>query len=82
MLNGRFTDKNDFTSVSKKGLAVVDYAIVNQDYLHKCDGVTVERSHDMFTLTGLVGVCDPEHQCCQLGSFRMREILFFNIFNA
>ena len=37
MLNGRFTDKNDFTSVSKKGLTVVDYAIVNQDYLHKCD---------------------------------------------
>ena len=23
-----------------------------------------------------------DHQCCQLGSFRMREILFFNIFNA
>ena len=23
-----------------------------------------------------------EGQCCQLGSFRMREILIFNIFNA
>ena len=68
MLNGRFTDKYDFTSVSKKGLAVVDYAIVNQDYLHKCDRVTVERAHDMFTLTGLVGVCDPEHNIPRLYS--------------
>ena len=80
MLNGRFTDKNNFTSVSKKRIAIVNQdnnnrinslrqictirraiSLPNQDYLHKCDRVTVERAHDMYTLTGLVGVCDPEH---------------------
>ena len=61
MLNGRLTLKNDYTSISNKGLAVVDYIIVNHDYLSQCDNVKVERAHDMFTKTGLLGVCDPDH---------------------
>ena len=58
MLNGRCTGKDDFTSVSPK---VVDYAIVNQDYLYLCSDFIVHRAHDIFTLTGLVGTCDPDH---------------------
>ena len=35
MMNGRCDRNNDYTSISGKGLAVVDYAIVSQEYFHK-----------------------------------------------
>lgn len=45
MLNGRNDCSNDyFTSVSTKGLAVVDYAIVSHEFLHRCDNFNVLRA--------------------------------------
>ncbi len=61
MLNGRCNGSNDYTSVSTKGLAVVDYVIVSQDIVHRCEDVTVTRAGDIFTRTGLVSCCDTSH---------------------
>ncbi len=61
MLNGRCDGINDFTSVSTKGLAVVDYAVVSQDMIHLCDNVKIIRAIDVFRQAHLTGVCDPDH---------------------
>ena len=61
MLNGRSKKKNDCTSVSPKGLAVVDYAIVSHDCIHRCDSFEVIRAFDLFNTVGLEGCCDPDH---------------------
>ena len=44
MLNGWKCINNDFTSVSTKGLAVVDYCFVSHDDLHKFDKFNVIRA--------------------------------------
>ena len=46
MLNGRCAGDNDFTSISVKGVSVVDYVVVPHDYLHKCSDFCVKRAHD------------------------------------
>ena len=61
MLNGRCAGDNDFTSISVKGVSVVDYVVVPHDYLHKCSGFCVKRAHDLFVQTDLLGRCDPGH---------------------
>ncbi len=61
MLNGRCGGINDYTSVSTKGLAVVDYAIVSQDMIHLCNNVHIIRALDLFKQAQLPGVCDPDH---------------------
>ena len=58
MLNGRCAGDNDFTSISVKGVSVVDYVVVPHDYLHKCSGFCVKRAHDLFVQTDLLGRCD------------------------
>ena len=44
MLNGRKCTNNDFTFLSSKGLAVVDYCLVNHNYLHLFDKFNVIRA--------------------------------------
>ena len=61
MVNGRCAGNNDYTSISVKGTAVVDYTIVSHDYLHNCSNFRVKRAHELFNQTDLVGRCDPDH---------------------
>ena len=61
MLNGRSMTHNDYTSISVKGVSVVDYAIVSQDHLHRHSNFQVIRAHQLFNETDLVGKCDPDH---------------------
>ena len=61
MLNGRSPTHNDYTSISVKGVSVVDYAIVSQDHLHRHSNFQVIRAHQLFNETDLVGRCDPDH---------------------
>ena len=61
MLNGRCLGTNDYTSVSTKGLAVVDYAIINQYRLHQCKNMRVVRAQELFRQTELLGRVNPEH---------------------
>ena len=44
MVNGRYGGNNDYTSISVKGTAVVDYTIVSHDYLHNCSNFRVKRA--------------------------------------
>ena len=62
MLNGRSMTHNDYTSISVKGVSVVDYAIVSQDHLHRHSNFQVIRAHQLFNETDLVGRCDPDHK--------------------
>ena len=61
MLNGRSTNNNDYTSISTKRLAVVDYVIVPYQDLQKCTNFEVLRACHLFDNAGLLGVCDPDH---------------------
>ena len=61
MVNGRCASNIDYTSISVKGAAVVDYTIVSHDYLHNCRNFRVKRAHELFNQTDLVGRCDPDH---------------------
>ena len=61
MLNGRSMTHNDYTSISDKGVSVVDYAIVSQDHLHRNSNFQVIRAHQLLNETDLVGRCDPDH---------------------
>ena len=61
MLNGRCNTASDFTSISVKGVVVVDYVIVNQDVLHICTGIEIISATDLFQNDGLRGRCNPEH---------------------
>ena len=61
MLNGRCNSKVEFTSVSTKGLAVVDYVIVSHDLLHACDEIKTISAADLFMQAGLVGFADMKH---------------------
>ena len=61
MLNGRSMTHNDYTSISVKGVSVIDYAIVSHDHLHRHSNFQVIREHQLFNETDLVGRCDPDH---------------------
>ena len=63
MLNGRSMTHNDYTSISVKGVSVVDYmyATVSQDHLHRQSNFQVIRADQLFNETDLVGRCDPDH---------------------
>ena len=61
MVNGRCAGNNDYTSISVKGTAVVDYTIVSHDYLHNCSEFRVKRARELFNQTDLVCKCDPDH---------------------
>ena len=61
MLNGRCKKSNDYTSISTKGLAVVDYVMVSHMNLDLCTEFDVIRAHELFNKSGLVGKCDPDH---------------------
>ena len=61
MLNGRCLGTYDYTSVSTKGLAVVDYAIISQHRLHQCKNMRVVRAQELFRQSELLGRFDPEH---------------------
>ena len=62
MLNGRCLDTHDYTTVSTKGLAVVDYAIVSQHRLHQCKNIKVVRTQELYRLTELLGhAANPVH---------------------
>ena len=60
MLNGRHVN-NDFTSVSTKGLAVVDYVVVSHQELTRYSNFEVLRARQLFDNAGLLGVRDPDH---------------------
>ena len=47
MLNGRNFIHNDFTSVSSKGSAVVDYCVVSHESLHTFKQFTVIRATEL-----------------------------------
>ena len=60
MLNGR-SGNNDFTSISTKGVAVVDYIFVSHTILHQFEDFNVHTAHNLFNKSALVGKLDPEH---------------------
>ena len=61
MLNGRCRGTHDYTSVSTKGLAVVDYATVSQHRLHQCKNMKMVRAQELYRLTELLGHANPVH---------------------
>ena len=66
MLNGRFNEcDNNFTSVSVKGLSVVDYCITRQDHLSKFSDFKVLSTSEIMNRNDAVGVyapsCIPDH---------------------
>lgn len=61
VLNGRNMRSNDFTSVSSRGLAVVDYCVVPYGSLDMFTNSDCVRAKDLFTASGMVGHVDPEH---------------------
>jgi hypothetical protein len=65
LLNGRNYIKNDFTSISAKGCAVVDYCIVAHDSLNHFKDFTVMRGTEIISNiqvnTGLIPVSIPDH---------------------
>ena len=65
VLNGRFMTDN-FTSISSKGSAVVDYLCIPQDTFTKCNTfqvLTAQEIIDRYNLHGLIGVRSrlPDH---------------------
>ncbi len=62
ILNGRNFISNDFTSVSQKGLAVVDYVIVPQDELKHCTGTEIFRARNLYDIADTyLHVSIPDH---------------------
>ena len=61
MLNGRCLGTYDYASVSTKGLAVVDYAIINQHRLHQCKNMRVVSAQELFRQTELLCRVNLEH---------------------
>ena len=54
MLNVRSVSDNDYTSISTKGVAVVDYVIVAHQELQKCDDFEVLRARHLFDNAGWI----------------------------
>ena len=70
MLNGRGDAEHDnFTSVSHRGLAVVDYCIVPQARFHLFKNVIVQPVRSL---------CN-EHSIQQLPNARLPTILFYHV---
>ena len=65
ILNGRNYVKNDYTSISTKGLAVVDYCLVSHDHLSLFSNFSVVRALDAISQCGsgptLASTCIPDH---------------------
>lgn len=63
VLNGRqdVCIQDDFTSVSTKGLSVVDYCMVPYEALPLYNDFKVYRSRQLFEDAGCVGYVDPTH---------------------
>ena len=65
MLNGRKCTNNDFTSVSSKGLAVVDYCLISHTDLHMFDKFNITRAsvlcQDIIQGFGFVPPSVPNH---------------------
>ena len=65
ILNGRNFIKNDFTSVSVKGYAVVDYCLVNHENLSSFQDFDVIRTVDLISrlpdLSSTAPVSFPDH---------------------
>ena len=64
--NGRFNEQDNYTSISGKGKAVVEYICVPHDIFSRCkysNVVTVQEITDQFALHGLLGErsCLPAH---------------------
>ena len=58
VLNGRFNEQDNYTSISGRGKAVVDYICVPHDIFSRCkyfNVVTVQEITDQFALHGLLG---------------------------
>jgi len=62
MVNGR-KGQNDFTSVSVKGKAVVDYCISSHEGIENISDFSVTGAKDVFENAGCLGVYDPT-VCC------------------
>ena len=69
MLNGRNSVNNDFTSVSTKGLSVVDYCVVCHDDISVFQEFSVVRTTDLVNRTGnadiLAATNIPDHSMLQ-----------------
>lgn len=61
MINGRNYEANDYTSVSQKGLAVVDYCLVAHEHLALFDKFRVQRARTLFNEAGCLTLFDPSH---------------------
>ena len=61
ILNGRNTINNDFTSISTKGLSVVDYALVPYCKLDCFQNFYVANSSELIHETQSKGIIDPDH---------------------
>jgi exonuclease III len=59
MLNGRQNACNDFTSVSNKGKAVVDYCLVSHECLSEFKDFEVVQAKQVFEDAGCLGMLDP-----------------------
>jgi hypothetical protein len=70
VLNGRNTIQNDYTSISTKGCAVVDYCIVSQEFLNIFKDFNVLRATQIVTdvskTTGLSPSSIPDHSIVSL----------------
>jgi hypothetical protein len=59
MLNGRNYTHNDYTSVSSKGKAVVDYCFTSHENLSMLEKFNVINAKDVFEEAGCIGRFDP-----------------------
>lgn len=59
LLNGRKTQKNDFTFMSTRGSSVMDYCIVPCEQLHLFDNFEVIRAQSLVDKLYDVGQYDP-----------------------
>ena len=59
VLNGRNGGKDDYTSVSPRGLAVVDYCVIPHEDLDHYQDFVVHRASQLFKDTGCISVYTP-----------------------
>ena len=65
ILNGRNSDRNDFTSISVKGCSVVDYCITPYDIFNYFTDFTVTRTTDLInTADALSGLAMAKAYYC------------------
>ena len=67
VVNGRVCNENDtYTSISKKGSAVVDYFCVPHDQLVNCSYFKVHTITEIINNLGIQGDCLPDHSPIEL----------------